>query len=69
MATVQKMRKCAACGRPTMHIQESPNHILHLLLSVVTVGVWLPIWFLISLFKKKPQCTVCGKEPGLFGIG
>ncbi len=34
-----------------MHIQERPNHILHLLLSVVTVGVWLPVWFLISLFQ------------------
>lgn len=25
------------------------NHILHLLLSLITLGVWLPIWFLISM--------------------
>lgn len=26
-----------------------PNHILHLLLSLITVGIWLPIWLLVSL--------------------
>lgn len=25
------------------------NHILHLLLSVVTAGIWLPLWLLIGL--------------------
>ena len=27
------------------------NHILHLLLSIVTFGLWLPIWLLVSLNK------------------
>ena len=64
------MRQCKACGKPTLHIQEKPNHVLHVLLSVFTLGIWLPIWLLIGLFGSgKPQCTVCGKEPGLFGIG
>lgn len=26
-----------------------PNHILHLLLSLVTAGLWIPIWFLMSI--------------------
>ena len=26
-----------------------PNHILHLLLSVVTGGIWLPIWILVAM--------------------
>ena len=25
------------------------NHILHLLLSLITLGLWLPVWFLVSL--------------------
>ncbi len=25
------------------------NHILHLLLSLVTMGLWLPVWFLVSM--------------------
>ena len=26
------------------------NHILHLLLSIITVGVWLPVWILLGIF-------------------
>jgi hypothetical protein len=29
---------------------EPVNHILHLLLSVFTCGLWLPIWLLIMMF-------------------
>lgn len=28
---------------------QNTNHILHLLLSVVTVGWWVPVWILVSL--------------------
>ncbi len=27
------------------------NHILHLLLSIVTAGMWIPVWILIALSK------------------
>ena len=27
-----------------------PNHILHLLLSLITLGAWLPVWLLLSIF-------------------
>ena len=27
------------------------NHILHLLISVFTLGAWLPIWLLISMWS------------------
>ena len=26
-----------------------PNHILHLLISVFTAGLWLPVWLLVGL--------------------
>ena len=26
-----------------------PNHTLHLLLSIITAGIWIPIWFLMSI--------------------
>jgi hypothetical protein len=33
------------------------------LLSVVTVGVWLIVWFFIALFTSDtPTCTICGNE-------
>ena len=27
---------------------QRPNHVLHLLLSVFTAGIWLPFWLIIS---------------------
>jgi hypothetical protein len=27
-----------------------PNHVLHLLLSVVTFGLWLPVWIGVAAF-------------------
>lgn len=29
-------------------VRDRPNHILHLLLSVVTCGLWIPIWIIIA---------------------
>ena len=61
------LRSCARCGIQTMHFQQKPNHILHLLLTVFTVGIWLPVWALVGFLREKPQCGVCGRKPGLFG--
>ena len=29
------------------------NHILHFLISVITAGLWLPIWLILSLRLRK----------------
>ena len=29
--------------------QWKTNHILHLLLSIVTAGFWIPIWILVAI--------------------
>jgi len=31
------------------------NHILHLFLSVVTGGFWLPVWLVVAHFNQKAQ--------------
>ncbi len=28
---------------------DKTNHILHLLLSILTAGFWIPVWILVSL--------------------
>ena len=68
MAHEQAMGSCAGCGAPTMHIQQKPNHVLHLLLSIFTLGLWIPIWVLVGLFPGKPQCGTCATEPSVFGV-
>ncbi len=40
---------------PTMSVVtkgKKPNHVLHLLLSVVTLGLWLPVWLCLAIFKR-----------------
>ena len=68
MAQKQFMRSCAGCGLPTLHVQQKPNHVLHLLLSVFTIGLWLPVWMLVALFPGKPQCVTCVREPSAYGV-
>jgi len=42
-----KKGKCRYCGDVVVHINK-PNHILHLLLSICTGGLWILIWFKVA---------------------
>lgn len=66
MPTSQLMKKCVQCDKMTMHYQEKPNNILHLLLSIVTAGIWLIVW-LLFIQSKDPQCSICGRSNDLLG--
>jgi len=58
MPTKQLMCVCSNCQRPTMHIQQTRNNILHFLLTVCTAGLWILVWMLVG--SSAPQCTNCG---------
>lgn len=62
MSTSQIMIHCKRCGKPTIHLAQHPNHIMHLLLTVFTAGLWLIVWVFAAAGTQKPQCTVCGKR-------
>ena len=32
-----------------------PNHILHLILSIVTFGIWLIVWLIVALVLKEKR--------------
>lgn len=61
-----KFRRKPNCEKMTLHVGHVhvPNNVLHLLLSVVTLGLWMPMWVIIlavNPFEKWPyQCQVCG---------
>lgn len=62
------VRHCQNCGGPTLHESPSTSHVLHLLLSIITFGFWLPIWLLVAMNNRSQgMCTVCGREVGVFG--
>lgn len=62
MGIAKARRYCAEDDRMVLAEKQTPNHILHLLLSLVTVGIWLPIWILISIASEfgSYQCPECG---------
>jgi hypothetical protein len=35
-----------------------PNHLLHLILSVLTLGLWLLVWIFVALGAKEQLATV-----------
>lgn len=59
---------CKNCQRATPHERPSTSHLLHLVLSIVTAGFWIPVWFIVAMNNRgRGQCTVCGREVGVFG--
>jgi hypothetical protein len=45
-------------GQVVMVRGRRANHVLHLLLSVVTVGLWLPVWLLVGLGAREHRIVV-----------
>jgi hypothetical protein len=64
--TQQEMSFCKTCNKQTLQLYNADNcnHILHLLLSVFTVGFWIPVWIMCGLSsgRGQPTCTVCGTK-------
>lgn len=48
------------------------NHILHLILSIITVGIWIPIWIIVSINngtkKTIVENRIRGKSNFLYSI-
>lgn len=55
-------RYCNDCDKQVVAFKRTPNHILHLLLSIVTAGVWVIVWIILSLKSSGEswRCSVCG---------
>ena len=54
---------CPRCGSAHTVTRRSTSHVLHLLLSVITLGLWVPIWMLISagnsISEPQKTCPAC----------
>lgn len=65
MAWKHENRVCNHCGHLQTVKIKKPNHILHIILSIVTAGVWLVIYAaaaMESLGVASPKCVKCGKK-------
>ena len=64
MAAIQGQLLCQRCNRWVVASRQSPNHILHLILAVLTGGLWIIPWLCITGVAngKGFRCQVCGWE-------
>ena len=53
---------CSYCGRRVMMQRYVINHLLHLIATVFTGGLWAIAWIVLSLFNclEKWKCSRCG---------
>jgi hypothetical protein len=64
MATVQKQRFCANCKKQTLHARHHFGDGMGCLLSILTLGLFVPIWFCIEMFHRfcyGYRCQQCGE--------
>lgn len=58
-------RYCPKCDGYVLAVGDTPNHILHLILTIVTGGLWGLVWMLLLLKRIKWYCTECKTETEL----
>lgn len=56
-------RFCRECNLYRPFEKERINHILHLILTILTIGFWFPVWCLCGLSRAlEPwRCRECGR--------
>lgn len=43
--------------------RNTPNHLLHLILSVLTAGLWIPVWIIVAITTSGSyRCPKCGSK-------
>lgn len=55
---------CPTCEKKVLALKTPTNHILHFILSFLSLGLWTPIWILAALGGSLSpwRCHDCGSE-------
>ena len=51
---------CHKCGTGVKIVARPVNHILHLILSVVTLSIWIFVWLFLCMIGSDWKCDKCG---------
>ena len=62
MAEQYKSGFCKDCNEQRKVARPKINHILHLILSIITAGIWLIVWLGISIRVGGWRCDECGSK-------
>jgi len=66
MGQKHTQKYCKACQENVLAVKKEPNHILHLILTILTSGMWLIVWLLVSIFQDSWRCSKCKKRLQLY---
>ncbi len=64
MAVSQRSKWCRRCEGYTLHVRNTFSGGWGCLLTILTAGLFLPIWLLIGIFEMlfaRYHCQQCGK--------
>ncbi len=51
---------CKECNKRGRFERVGVSHILHLLLSIITMGFWGIVWLVLCFTKVPWRCSTCG---------
>lgn len=62
MSQVQGTGWCPNCKRQVVTQRQGTNHVLHLILTVLTLGLWAIVWAVVATMNRSKiaRCSVCG---------
>ncbi len=52
---------CPVCG-PVKKVRKGTNHIFHLILTLLTAGIWLIVWLLSMIKLGGWRCEKCHRK-------
>jgi len=60
--TEEASAACPVCDRKTLARRKAVDHAGHLLLAIITAGIWMPIWLTVLVHAKRQpyRCMQCG---------
>jgi ribosomal protein L37E len=64
MGQVQTQRYCRTCGRRTLHARGAFGFGLGCFFSIITAGLFVPVWLLIKVCEalfQQWRCQACGR--------
>jgi DNA-directed RNA polymerase subunit RPC12/RpoP len=62
MGFQEKSGYCSHCNKNVLVRAQTPNHVLHLVLSIVTGGFWIIVWIILCIRVKEWHCSQCGQR-------
>ena len=60
MGMQETQKRCDDCGRLVLARRPGPNHVFHLILTILTGGLWLIVWILSIPRMGGWRCSGCG---------